>query len=217
MSLFTYKNKLMVYNGKIQTTSGYYTDNLVTWWKFDGNADDEYGNYDGIVHGATYTTDGKIDGCYYFDGNDDYIDVGDAGKYSSNDNFSITAWILANNTGRFFSRRGSYEIHPHPSRETLLFYDGSWEARGTKNIVDGEWHHIGIVIDSDVSKVTLYVDGEVDLSPTDVSFSAGGSDAEIGSWNNGSNNQLDGKIDDFRIYESKLTDKNIETIYNNTK
>ena len=53
-------------------------DGLVVYYPFNGNADDESGNgFDGIVNGATITTDrfGNENSAYSFDGMDDFIET----------------------------------------------------------------------------------------------------------------------------------------------
>ena len=46
------------------------TDGLVAGYEFNGNANDVKGNANGIVHGATLTTDrfGRANSAYAFDG-----------------------------------------------------------------------------------------------------------------------------------------------------
>src|SRR6056297_113242 len=49
---------------------------LVSYYTFDqssGAAEDFISNNDGTINGATYTTSGKVNGAYDFDGNDDYV------------------------------------------------------------------------------------------------------------------------------------------------
>jgi len=53
-------------------------ENLVAFYPFYGNANDETSNgYDGIVHGATLTTDrfGTQNSAYSYDGEDDFIEL----------------------------------------------------------------------------------------------------------------------------------------------
>ena len=55
------------------------SQNLVAYYPFNGNGNDNsgYGNH-GTVNGATLTTDrfGNVNSAYYFDGINDYIDLG---------------------------------------------------------------------------------------------------------------------------------------------
>ncbi len=72
-------------------------DGLVGWWPFNGNANDESGNGNhGTVNGATLTTDryGKVNCAYSFDGDKDYIDIGNSNTLKRfKTNFTISAWI----------------------------------------------------------------------------------------------------------------------------
>ena len=71
------------------------SDGLVAYYPFSGNANDESGNgHDGIVFGATLTTDrlGNVDSAFDFDGIDDFIAV----LYSSDfqlSTYTIATWI----------------------------------------------------------------------------------------------------------------------------
>ncbi|HAW52317.1 MAG TPA: hypothetical protein DCX54_08330, partial [Flavobacteriales bacterium] len=54
------------------------TDSLIAWWPFNGNAQDEsVNNNNGIVGGATLTTDrfNNANSAYDFDGINDFIEV----------------------------------------------------------------------------------------------------------------------------------------------
>ncbi|MGK5093982.1 hypothetical protein WDW89_18465 [Deltaproteobacteria bacterium TL4] len=56
------------------------TNGLVAYYPFNGNANDESGNWNnGTVNGATLTTDrhGNANKAYSFDGADDYINIPD--------------------------------------------------------------------------------------------------------------------------------------------
>ena len=73
-------------------TSATLNDGLVAYYPFNGNANDESGNRnDGIVHGATLTTDrnGNAASAYVFDGVDDYIRIGDSS--------SLDVWFIVVN------------------------------------------------------------------------------------------------------------------------
>ena len=71
---------------------------LITFYPFNGNANDESGNGNhGAVNGATLTNDrlSNSNSAYYFDGINDYIDLGNSDLFSLGlyDNFSISVWI----------------------------------------------------------------------------------------------------------------------------
>jgi len=67
---------------------------LISYYSFDTNANDDYGNNDGVVYGATNISDCKLNNCYDFDGINDYINCGnDSTLNLGSDNFSIVSWV----------------------------------------------------------------------------------------------------------------------------
>ena len=75
------------------------TENLIGYWSFSGNANDESGNdYDGIVNGATLIDDrfGNANSAYNFDGVDDEITIKVTDGFDEFDDpeteFTISAW-----------------------------------------------------------------------------------------------------------------------------
>ena len=71
-------------------------DNLVGFWPFNGNANDESGNgNNGTVNGATLTADrnGVANSAYSFDGIGNYIDVKNSQTIANVPNLSISTWI----------------------------------------------------------------------------------------------------------------------------
>ena len=68
-------------------------EGLVAHYPFNGNANDESGNgNNGTVNGATLTADrsGNEDCAYFFNGNGDYISLGDM------QDFDISRWTIFN-------------------------------------------------------------------------------------------------------------------------
>lgn len=68
------------------------SQNIVAQYAFSGNANDASGNnYNGTVYGAMLTADrfGHENSVYYFDGIDDYIDLGD---WENGNAMSFTFW-----------------------------------------------------------------------------------------------------------------------------
>ena len=80
------------------------TSGLVAAWEFNGNANDVSGNgNDGVVHGATLTTDrfGNANSAYSFNGVDDYISAADSPTLDFSSSYlTVSAW-----EHRYFSVR----------------------------------------------------------------------------------------------------------------
>ena len=72
------------------------TNGLVGWWPFNGNANDESTNSnDGVVSGATLTTDrfGNTNSAFDFDGVDDEIIVTESTNMDGFNEFTLSCWI----------------------------------------------------------------------------------------------------------------------------
>ena len=72
--------------------------NLVSEWKFNGNANDSWGINNGTVSSATLTSNGCVrDSCYSFDGTDDIISFGnDASLSMRTGDHTVSIWVKFN-------------------------------------------------------------------------------------------------------------------------
>jgi len=162
------------------------TDGLVAWWPFQGNADDASGNAnDGVMHGVTLTEDrfGNPSSAYYFDGINDYIDIGTGVKPPMA--MTVGAWIRvdslqgASQQNPIFRNdyvdSGSYRYgvalyagsHGSPAGGLIdaQIYEGFSDSSNRRNkvstepvVTTGSWHHIAIVFSS-INDIRLYWDG----------------------------------------------------------
>jgi hypothetical protein len=174
----------------VDVNNSWISNGLVAWWPFDGNASDMSGNGNhGTVTGATLVPDrnGNAQKAFFFDGNDDFINVGTLGNFSSKINSStISFWIRTVNSGsQFKSLMGlvddvgvSYPVFKielnrkaNPtlaasSGDTLFFIRDKvgkvYAAYTNENIYNDSWHHLTWVInDISQSQSSLYIDGEI--------------------------------------------------------
>jgi hypothetical protein len=156
---------------------------LIAHYMFDGSssnvlADSSGNGYDGTIHGATPLS-GKIDGAYYFDGSDDYVDVD-----------PLLAGLVSNTTGTvaFWAKMDPDDDVEHVvfsvSRETdaarsdfLVSLDWrrdldflyarltvdnevQWIGTGPEGMLDGldgQWLHVAVTHDG--TRPMLYMDG----------------------------------------------------------
>jgi hypothetical protein len=71
-----------------------FTKELVSYWTFDQDYTDQYGNNDGIQNGDVFFSDGIIDTAAEFDGSSwIWITDDDSLGFESQDSFTISAWI----------------------------------------------------------------------------------------------------------------------------
>lgn len=196
--------------------------NLIAYYPFNGNAYDESGNdNNGIVNGAELIQDrlGNVNGAYYFDGVDDYIQVQD-NVINSLAEFTLSSWINYNK--KAVSIIGTHDNY----RETMLYinpegepriqlWDGTseWRTDPSPNYIltKNEWHHVVGTWDGEILK--LFVDSElICTSNTQQNINiVATSDLLIGD--NGRGAFFNGIIDDLRIFDYALSQAEISALY----
>lgn len=180
----------------------------------------------GAVTGAEINTDDQKlgSGCVFFDGNNDYINLGDDGsKIAGTSAFStnvgsITMWFNPADTstaGRVFSWGDTSEnvylsIRADGTSLGVGVYDGGWQWEAYKSIVEDAWHWLAIVQDG--TAVKWYMDnveqtfvGENDRSAWVTSAM---DNCRAGCSNNsgvGNSDFFNGLIDDIGIWDVAIT------------
>src|SRR4030042_1239794 len=223
------------------------TDNLIAYYPFNGNADDESGNgNNGTVYGATFTTDrfdSIVGSAYYFDGIDDYIEIGTIPELTDNFNsFSLSFWInSASDVTEWFSLLrnvnnatygGSFGLDFHRNGSQFQFGRISLITSDKDNvfftfgvnipeIFNNHWHHIVYNFeDIGNNKASVYIDGKLanityytTNGPTN--YSQFDNPWVIGAGNNRGiiETFYRGALDDFRINNRALTESEINSLY----
>jgi hypothetical protein len=205
--------------------------NLVAYYPFNGNANDESeNNHHGTVNGATLTTDrfGNPNSAFEFDGVDDYISIANNPSINiqTGESYSISFWVKHNaqNNAKYMiskykgtSGEPSYAIGTGSAGDSYSWYEfspGGIESRGSIDLNDNQWHNITSVFKSGES-VTIYVDGVLDIQHpiTHNGSILNSRDLTIGCGSNLAQ-YYNGIIDDIKIYKKALT---IEEIKNETR
>lgn len=177
---------------------------------------------------------------FAFDGEDSFVDFGDHGENQLFDTGSgaITFWVNAEDAGRnqmvfifehgaddgraflvirLIDDGGDADIEVVARDDDDSVFD---EVTTTDTPVDyGQWHHV--VVQSDGSDLEVYVDGDeenlddntdhwLDIGfPADVRFMIG----EHAGFADGEESWFDGRIDEFQIHDSPLSDDEITEHY----
>jgi len=201
------------------------TEGLVSYYPFNGNANDESGNgNNGTNNGATLTKDrfGDANSAYNFTNNINYIQVDNFPVLNSV--FTYCAWIKpspASSNGQNFGCYGTigggvsswdvgYYINNQLSvfdRKNLVFSDVVALAN--------DWHFVTIVYNSNIR--AIYVDGQFEKSQTVITpFPTKTTDVfRIGMHTDcDGNQQFIGDIDDIRTYNRALSENEITQLYN---
>ncbi|GAF84680.1 unnamed protein product, partial [marine sediment metagenome] len=202
--------------------------NLVAWWKLDETSGttalDSVGTNDGTLNDMSGTewTAGIKGGALRFDGSADDVRCDDGDGFMR-DAFSVRSfalWVNADTT------TGARELIDEGGGTQGLavrinndFLEAAVVSGGTQFILStpyayvGEWHHVAVVYDSGAFE--LYLDGSpVESVSTVASYTTvanhdnnGGLGQRLAAdaFGASSNNNFDGLLDDFRMYDDALT------------
>ncbi|GEM_PF-1255438 len=205
--------------------------NLVTYYPFDINANDQSGHGNNLgcssVSVCPGVTNGKISKAYNFDGsNDQYTD------YSTSNldinQYSASAWIKSSmKQGRMSvieftrgsangnNRRGIAVSGNDNFGKPIIYYGNDKMRTGnTGDLRDGVWHHI-LVLYNGTSPI-IYVDGNVASLSAEDTTNVGNASSYLrvgNSITSDSKNYFSGIIDDVRIYNKALSYSEVQEIY----
>lgn len=163
--------------------------------------------------GATYSSDGKLGGCYIFDGVDDSLAVGNLSTMVETD-FSFACWFYKDEWGSkeyetIFGGPPGFELDSKVSSTNspvLKLYN--WGG-GSCTYELSKWNHIVFTRNSTETK--LYLNGELK-----VTGSAGtipnNNNYFVGSWNSATQQNFKGKMCDVRIYDNCLSPMEVKQL-----
>ena len=144
----------------------------------EGSVPDRTNRYDGTNNGATYTTAGKIEGAYSFDGSDDYINCSDITQLENIDELTISIWVKLDSTdtnnkgivgkGTYYNSSSSWALQYNAGASRLNFSVSNSRYRWiTNNILDDEWHNIICTYSNISDEMKIYVDGVLQTGGAD--------------------------------------------------
>ncbi len=196
---------------------------LVAAYGFDeGNGsqafDSSTGTYDGVIQGATWSTEGRYGSALSFDGNGDLVAVADAAYLDFRSGMTIMAWIKPSiaagwrnvlikqsNSGLSYALYASDDI----GRRGSVYINagvGDISAPGPTLPAD-TWTHIAATYDG--SDLLLFVDGsKVTTASVSGSLFNSSGPLQIGG-NNIWGEYFSGLIDEVRIYNRALSPSDI--------
>ena len=210
-------------------------DGLISFYSFNGNANDMVGDNHGTIVGAILAEDrfGNPDNAYSYDGIDDYIDLGF--HLSNSNEYSLALWFyLDKDTTNSFvtflsvdegAKTPMYTQFDHRIYRKKIQIDlrdnykqNQIEYDSNQEILLHKWYFVAFTFNGSTSK--LYINGELDNSKslstfgnieTSIDYKIGvmddrGMDEALKGW-------FKGVIDDFRIYNRYLSETEIQTIY----
>jgi hypothetical protein len=237
-------DEVRIYNralteAEIQALYRTYSDGLVAYYPFNGNANDESGNgNNGTVYGATLTSDrfGNTDSAYSFDGLDDYIEVPNDPSLNPSA-VTVSAWFKTHSYGSpGWCNFPTLIFKQSPKDVDNTYYviallndyqgwpigclsSGTWSVSGPNVYVWSqqplpldEWHHVVATMNS--TEVREYIDGQLQgVSSTGFPLDPGSRPLYIGYTGMFCGAYWNGLIDEVRIYNRALSEAEIEELY----
>jgi hypothetical protein len=219
------------------------TNGLISYYPFNGNANDAVGTNNGIPVGATLTTDrfGNSNSAYAFDGNS-YIQTPQYRMLDGASNATISAWVQVDGEGQLLAAGD-----PRPGDDPIVMRFGvqyasqvnfqdvaagntSANSIGQTNfpyilplLTSNAWHQIIVTLDTTSNPqglFSIYIDGQISLVQT-------GAEDGISAFPEISYDinmpfqigAIDGaqpwigKIDEVRIYQRALATNEIQALY----
>ena len=190
-----------------------FTNGLVAYYRFNGNANDASGNgNNGIPSNASLVTDRfwTANGAYQLNGNGDpgYIEVQNSAALAIT-NVTATAWVYITNGGGYYILKKGYYLVPgafhlggdESSVGSLIKLEGgpAIDCSATNAALTlGAWTHVAAVFDGQKSEI--YVNGELKASvPAIGQMEVNSYPLYIGADYNSPGGYFNGRIDDVRI------------------
>jgi len=198
-------------------------EDIISYYKFDGNANDELESENGTVSGAVNHLDnGFINEGYNFDGINDYITFDDMSTVTKDNDYSISFWFKLDNTGinmnlYSFEHGGTDRNNFAITSSNIIvvsLYDGSWHTKSGSFSDTTSFHHVVISYNSTDNTFVFYLDN-VEQIGTTTGISSGNVGYRIGSSSNANEKYFTGNIDEFGIWNRQLTRDEMEELYLN--
>ncbi len=196
-------------------------DNVLSSWHFEessGDLIDDAGSNDGTVSGTTREQTGIIDNSYFFDGDNDGVNLGGGTDLNFAGDMTISAWVKLHADGAG-TQRPIFMIWVGAERNVYFTFEadnkvwayvgngGSSQAgvTGTSTPSTGNWHHV--VYRRDGSTIKVYVDGVLEKSAnTALNGGDTGEDVLIGTWSPVVAGFFEGDLDEIVVWNRAVTD-----------
>jgi len=175
-----------------------------------------YDNH-GSIQGPTVGESGVINESFRWNANGDAIVIGKQNALDVTDEVTISIWVNLS-SGRESNNNLSHHFY---SADYGLIQDNFFvrdpEAENREGInpqipVDSSWHHTAMTFDG--NQVVAYIDGvSTGSHQYNGSIDSSSGTLKIGNAS-GNNYTTDGNLDDVRLYNRALSEKEIKALYN---
>jgi hypothetical protein len=211
------------------------TNNLVGWWPFEGDANDESVNgINGQLYNVSPDTDrfSNANSSYYFNGTNAYIELPpNTALIGPTNSLTVSAWIkldLASSGYRaIFTHRNVMEANASNvygmwvSSTNSLYSEVSGQISSvpfavTGGTISNSWHHVLLIADDLLMEEKLYIDGMMvaSINETIGSIDLTNKLARIGRHRDDPTQYFKGNIDDIGVWSRSLDSCEILDLFN---
>jgi len=199
-----------------------------------GSGDDTA--YDATVDGATYQSSGGVTDINAgansggFDFSNDFIEYNTGNNFTAfNTDLSICIWHKANSLDDFGCIMAKVTATTQDGADLGFWTNGGniqYGANSDSNqtsqaVSTGVWHHYALTSNASANEARMYFDGNLISTSTANTTNNSTNDAVngfyTGTFNKSFQLELDGAVDDARIYDKRLTATEVSDIYNATE
>ena len=200
-----------------------FTNGLNAHYKFENNFNSETGSNNATaVNGTTFVNgvDGKSAS---FDGSNDLVNINATVLDTTTNGLTLSGWVKTSASGYIFSDHYTGSTWNSISLATDRFIINSSNAEGTQQTLlyqfptDNNWHHLAATWDKTRKEMKIYIDGVYNTSKGNVANAPWNSTqiARLGGVLKTDQtviSPLNGQIDDFRIYNRALAEREIDEL-----
>jgi hypothetical protein len=202
---------------------------LIGRWKLDETTGTTAYDTSGMGNNGTYLSGVTLagtaapldnDDASVFDGNNDYVSIGNEADYDLTGTLTIATWIKVSSftkTWQAILTKGdsAWRLSRNSNSNTIHFACtglSQLQVNGSRNVNDGQWHHIAGVYDG--NSLDLYVDGTLDATAASTgNVSTNNYNVEIGRNAQAGGREFHGAIYDSRVYNRALLPEEIAALY----
>ena len=205
-------------------------------YKFEDNANDVTGDYNGTASNVTYTSSGKFNKAADFNGTNSKITFSTG--FSQQTSFTVSFWMKSsqyNDDHTIFQFEGDSNVNSNriglassgtkfgifPNNTTSGAGFTAMSASESSSLYDGSYHHVALVVDgTSNTSAKIYIDGVSKDLTTGESYTTTmrmTGNMRIGTRkDDDSNSFYDGEIDQLRIYSGAVSDIGVAALYAET-
>ena len=225
------ENEENIISSNLETFDIFGDGSCIAWYRFNGNTDDEGGNYNGTSTNITYLNDGVLSSqCIHFNGTNGIVELNEfLHGVNSRTEFSVSLHVRPLNSdakyaysiqGQFNNTNNKYSYISQDGK--FKYTEGVWGStyvtiKSDDDYTTGQWYHL-VITRSANRDMKMYVNKvlqtQTAIAP-DITYSTypttlgGTTDAN----NNNSYANISVDLDEVRYFDKELTQSEVERLY----